>query len=357
MLHQQTKPFLSQTFSRKISTPNKRSQALSTLCAQDLPSYSPSKHILSDQKPLRFQTLEHQKTQQPSSHNANSVSCQTNMSLCCFDDPLPDIPPSDPIWLQIIPQETLKGSSVEQLFRENKQYFYHLLSQYFKEQIQGDFNMTKFQSPIKCKTRNDYDSQQKSNDKIQPNKNSFYENYKSPQHQQFAKTSYKSDFTGYAPQNYNVQTEKLKYEKAKQQIATLISYKINDNNYEQNQKMNRLTAPRLSTSTEIRIQAYKNYNQALEQPQLIEQTQNCKNNYSKLNPLSSKGIFFEKKSESYFQYPLHPLPKSSKTFLKQYSTIIKKDIQGPKIGDVTQMKNWRQSVIKQMNHLRRLSQN
>ncbi|CAD8193082.1 unnamed protein product [Paramecium pentaurelia] len=356
MLNKQTKPFLSQTFSRKTSTLNKRSQALSTLSAQDLPSYSPSKQILSDQKPTRFQTLEHQNTQQPSSQNANSVSCQTNMSLCYFDEPLPDIPPSDPIWLKIIPQEILKGSSVEQLFSENKEYIYYLLSLYFKDQKQGDFNMNKFKQPIKCKTRYENDFLQKTNEKVQLNKNSIYENYKSPQHFQFSQTSYKTDFTGYAPQNYNVKIDKLKYDKAKQQIATLISYKTNDTNFEFNPKLNRMTAPRLSTSTEQIIQPQKNYNQIFGWPQIIEQPQNCKNNYSKLNPLSSKGMFLDKQSESYFQYPLHPLPKSSKTYLKQYSTIIKRDIQGPRIGDVTQMKNWRQSVIKKMNHLRRQSQ-
>ncbi|CAD8108072.1 unnamed protein product [Paramecium sonneborni] len=351
MFHSQTKPFLPSTSSRKTNTLQKRSQAISTISIQDLPSYSPNKQFFSDQKPTRFQTQQHQITQQTSSQNGNSVSCQTNMPLYYIDKPFPDIPPSDPIWLLIIPHEILQKSSVEQLFNQNKEYLYYLLSLYFQEKIQGDYNKNKQNLPTKWKTNSNHDIKSKIQEKLLLNKNS--QNQRSHQNFQFAQTSYKTDYPGYSPPNYKTKQEKFKFEKIQQQFPTFTSTQT----YQMGKTFNRKFCPRLSTSTEFSQQTQTNYNKNFMWPQIIEQTQN-KNNNSKLNPISSKGVIFEKQTESYFQYPLHPVPKTTKPYhQQQYSAIIKRDILGPRIGDVTQMKNWRQSVLKKkMNQFRSQSQ-
>ena len=43
---------------------------------------------------------------------------------------LPEIPPKDPIWLEIIPADLLRETTIEKLLEENKDYFYNLLGLY-----------------------------------------------------------------------------------------------------------------------------------------------------------------------------------------------------------------------------------
>ncbi|CAD8107578.1 unnamed protein product [Paramecium sonneborni] len=212
--------------------------------------------------------------------------------------------------------------------------------------MKRDFNKNKFNLSTKLKTHSDCDFKFQTPEKLLLIK--YSENFKTTQNYQLVQTLYKTHNFEYSSLNYQIKSKKLQFEKIKQQFP---KFTISQNN-KTGHKLQRNSCPRLSTSLEFQVQTQKNYNKYLIQPQMIEQN---KNNQTKLNPILSNEVFFEKQTESYFQYPLHPLPKTTQSYQKQYSAFIKN--KGPKIGDVTQMKNWRQSVLKKINQCKSQLQN
>ncbi|CAD8207441.1 unnamed protein product [Paramecium pentaurelia] len=357
-----TTSFLAPRFSRKTTLLKKRNKALSSCSIEDIATYTQQK---SSQQPQSKQLIVRSESQHnpitpiATPQQSNSVSCQTNTSL--FDEQLPDIPASDPIWLEIIPQEVLQGSTVEQLLEDNKDYFYYLLGLYLQEQMHGDFNMNKFMLPTKWQSQYGRDFPLKQKERQEIIKNTVYEDYKSPQTSEFSKTSYKTHFSAYPPKDYNPKLERRKYEKSELQFATLTTYKANHFDFQSNFKPEKVTASKHLTTGGLSLSSQTLYKTEYQWPQPIEQPTNCKNIYSKLNPIQSSGIFFDKQRDVYNQFPIDPISKQTPysqtpTYQKQYISTTKNDFQGVRLGEVTQMKNWRQSVIRRMNQLRKQSQ-
>ncbi|CAD8117562.1 unnamed protein product [Paramecium sonneborni] len=356
--------FLAPRFSRKTTLLKKRNKALSICSIEEMATSTQQKSQQLQQPSSKQQIARSESQHNPitliaTPQQSNSVSCQTNSSL--FEELLPDIPATDPIWLEIIPQEVLQGSSVEQLLEDNKDYFYYLLGLYLQEQMHGDFNMNKFILPKKWQSQYGRDFPHKQKDRQEIIKNTIYEDYKSPQTSEFSKTSYKSQYSAYPPKDYNPKLERRKYEKNDLKFATLTTYKANHFDFQTNQKPEKLIASRLLTTGGLSLSNQTLYKTEYQWPQPIEQPSNCKNIYSKLNPIQSSGIFFDKQRDIYSQSPLDSISKlvpysQTPTYQKQYVSITKNDFQAAKLGEVAQMKNWRQSVIRRMNQLRKQSQ-
>ncbi|CAD8206459.1 unnamed protein product [Paramecium pentaurelia] len=362
VLSTKTSSFLAPRFSRKTTLLKKRNKALSTCSIEDIATLTQQKSLQqpqSKQQIARSESQHNPSTPLATPQQSNSVSCQTNTSL--FDEQLPEIPASDPIWLEIIPQEVLQGSSVEQLLEDNKDYFYYLLGLYLQEQMHGDFNMNKFILPTKWQSQYGRDFPLKQKERQEIIKNTIYEDYKSPQTSEFSKTSYKSQFSAYPPKDYNPKLERRKYEKSELKFATLTTYKANHYDFQTNYKPEKVTASKHLTTGGLSLSCQTLYKTEYQWPQPIEQPSNCKNIYSKLNPIQSSGIFFDKQRDIYSKFPVDPICKSAPyqqtpTYQNQYVSTTKNDFQGTKFGEVTQMKNWKQSVIRRMNQLRKQSQ-
>ncbi|CAD8085034.1 unnamed protein product [Paramecium primaurelia] len=362
VLSTKTSSFLAPRFSRKTTLLKKRNKALSTCSIEDIATLTQQKSLQqpqSKQQIVRSESQHNPSTPLATPQQSNSVSCQTNTSL--FDEQLPEIPASDPIWLEIIPQEILQGSSVEQLLEDNKDYFYYLLGLYLQEQMHGDFNMNKFILPTKWQSQYGRDFPLKQKERQEIIKNTIYEDYKSPQTSEFSKTSYKSQFSAYPPKDYNPKLERRKYEKSELKFATLTTYKANHYDFQTNYKPEKVTASKHLTTGVLSLSCQTLYKTEYQWPQQIEQPSNCKNIYSKLNPIQSSGIFFDKQRDVYSKFPVDPICKSAPyqqtpTYQNQYVSTTKNDFQGTKFGEVTQMKNWKQSVIRRMNQLRKQSQ-
>ncbi|CAD8170386.1 unnamed protein product [Paramecium pentaurelia] len=290
----------------------------------------------------------------------SNIGSQTSNSIPCISQDVFDgieIPHTDPIWLEIIPQELLQETTVEKLLEDNKDYFYNLLGLYLQERAIGDLNMSRFVLPQKFQTQYSKDFTLKSADRKIGIDSRIYEDYKQYSSQNQNTTTYKQYFQK-PISNDIIQSFKPTPERSVLALAALTTYKANHINFKQPEIPEIMKAPNNSTTGKLQLNGNSNYNLDYKWHQNYERLPNFKNSYSKLNPISNSDIFFTKQRASIDYYPLSPQLKATQvlttpSFQGQFMTTFKHDFQqidkelmNPK------MRNWRLNMVNKINSVR-----
>ncbi|CAD8092208.1 unnamed protein product [Paramecium sonneborni] len=302
------------------------------------------------------------KTDTNTQKSHSNMASQTLNQIPCISQDVFDgieIPATDPIWLEIIPQELLLETSVEKLLEDNKDYFYNLLGLYLQERAIGDLNMSRFVLPQKFQTQYSKDFTLKSIDRKIGIDSRIYEDYKQNSSQNQNTTTYKQYFQKPIP-NEIIQSFKPISERRILAMAALTTYKANHINFKQPEKPEIMKAPTNSTTGRLQLNGNSNYNQDYKwhQNQNYERLPNFKNSYSKLNPISNSDIFFTKERASIDFYPLSPLQKATQiittpSFQGQFTTTFKHDYQQVDQELLTpKTRNWKLNVINKINSVR-----
>ncbi|CAD8069255.1 unnamed protein product [Paramecium primaurelia] len=290
----------------------------------------------------------------------SNIASQTSNSIPYISQDLFDgveIPPTDPIWLEIIPQELLQETTIEKLLEDNKDYFYNLLGLYLQERVIGDLNMSRLVLPQKFQTQYSKDFTLKSIDRKIGIDSRIYEDYKQYSSQNQNTTTYKQYFQK-PIQNDIIQSFKPISDRNVLSMASLTTYKANHINFKQPEKPEIMKAPSNSTTGQLQLNGNSNYNQDYKWHQNYERLPNLKNSYSKLNPISNSDIFFTKQRASIDYYPLSPQQKTiqvlpTPSFQGQFITTFKHDYQQIDQELLTpKMRNWRLNMINKINTVR-----
>ncbi|CAD8086981.1 unnamed protein product [Paramecium sonneborni] len=290
----------------------------------------------------------------------SNMASQTSNSIPCISQDVFDgieIPATDPIWLEIIPQELLLETTVEKLLEDNKDYFYNLLGLYLQERAIGDLNMSRFVIPQKFQTQYSKDFTLKSIDRKVGIDSRIYEDYKQYNSPNQNTTTYKQYFQK-PIQNEIIQSFKPTSERSVLAMAALTTYKANHINFKQPEKPEIMKAPTNSTTGKLLLNGNSNYNQEFKWHQNYERLPNFKNSYSKLNPISNSDIFFTKERASIDFYPLSPQQKTTQiiktpSFQGQFITTFKHDYQQVDHELLTpKTRNWKLNLVNKINSVR-----